>query len=139
MTLITNPDGKIWLALKSRIDQWTETAVIDPDEKLYPASTSAFIIVQHVSLNTDPNNMDYDCGDEYRGFLNVSVMAPIGWTYGQHAGLAGRVCDFFAFGSKYTYSDATVTIYERPKSQGAVRLDLSWNRLEVQIPWRCWG
>ena len=137
--MITNADGKIWLALKSRIDQWTETHVIDPDEKLFPNANTAFLIVTPVSIPFDAGIIGYNCGDEFRGFLSISPMVPIGWTYAQHAGLASRVCDHFAAGSKYTYQDAVVIIHARAKISTSPRLDAAWNRIDLDVPWRCFA
>jgi len=132
-------DGKIWLALLSRITAWTETPVMLPDSIFNPTANQAYLIVQPVNLSTDDRTIQFDCGDEFRGILNISVMAPLGWSYSQHVGLASRVCDFFLAGAVYTYQDARVTIYSRARSLGAPRLDQSWNRVEVQVPWRAWG
>lgn len=139
MTAITNAEGKIWLALQSKLVQWTETRVMLPDQVFNPAATEAFLIVQPVSIASDSAVIGFDCGDEFLGFLNISPMAPVGWTYAQHAGLAGRVCDFFAAGSRYTYQDAMVQIYSRAKITGAPRLDGAHNRIDLQVPWRCFA
>lgn len=137
--MTTNIDGKIWLSLLSRINQWTETPVMMPDTVFNPTAAQAYLIVQPVNLATDDRTIQFNCGDEFRGLLNISVMAPLRWSYSQHVGLAGRVCDWFPAGAVYAYQDARVTVYSRARSLGAPRLDQSWNRVEVQVPWRAWG
>lgn len=84
--------------------------------------------------------MGYDCGEEYRGLFNVSVMAPISnWNYTQHKALASRVALHFAQGSTLSYGATEVKLTQRARILGNVRLDSTHNRLEVQIPWLAWG
>lgn len=139
MSLIASIEGKIWMALKGRLDQWLETPQMQPNQTYNPQANQAFLIIQPVSLDYEDLVIGYDCGNEFRGFLNISPMVPLTWSYAQHAGLASRVCDHFQYGGKYSYLDCTVTINERPKITGAPRLDASWNRIDLSMPWRTWG
>lgn len=129
-----------WMALKSRMDQWTECAIMYPNVVFTPASNLPFMIVQDVALSADTQSVGYGCGEEYRGIFNVSVMAPVStWNYTQHKALASRVAAHFIQGSKLTYGSTTVKLTQRARILGNVRLDSTHNRLEVQIPWLAWG
>lgn len=139
MTTITNPDGKIWLALESRLDDWTETPYMLPGSVYQPSANQSFLIIQDVPTESDTRAISPACGEAYEGLINVSVMVPIGWTFGQHKGLCGRVADFLNSTGIMTYSDARVRFTTRAKTLSASRLDQSWNRLEVQVGYRCWG
>ncbi len=131
--------AKAWLALLGRVNQWTETPVMLPDTVFNPGADKAWIGFSPVGMMPVDRGVQYDCGNEFTGFLNVSVMVPTRWTYASHAGLAGRVCDHFGYGSRYSYDDCVVTIHNRPFIDGAPRLDSSWNRLDVSVRWRAWG
>lgn len=132
--------AEAWLALKSRLDAWTDTAKMYPDEIYTPQGTVAFIIAQDVSLDFENVTVSTNCGSEYRGTLNVSVMVPAKtWNYAQHKALAAKVCQYFAFGSEISYNTARVKIYAPPRIIGNPRLDGAHNRLEVSIPYRYWG
>lgn len=137
--MTTTIQAKAWMALLGRINQWTETPFMLADTIFEPEASQAWIGFQPVGLVPVERGTGYDCGNEFTGLLNANVMVPTGWTYAAHAGLAGRLCDHFAFGSRLTYSDCTVTIHQRPYIDGAPRLDASWNRLDVSIRWRAWG
>lgn len=139
MTVIVNPDGKIWVAIETRLSQWTETPYMMPGSVYQPNANQAFLIIQDVPTESDTRPIDPDCGEAYEGLINVSVMAPIDWTFAQHKGLCGRVADFLNATGIMTYSDALVRFTTRAKSFGASRLDQSWNRIEVQVGYRCWG
>lgn len=138
--IISNADGKIWLALKSRISQWTETPVMLPESNYEPEATDSYIIVQHVGLEYGgllPVNIN--CGQPLAGILNISVMVPTDFGYDSHIGRAGRVADHFMNGSVYKYSDLYVRINGRSRVIGNAELQTPWNRLEVQVPWIAWG
>lgn len=137
--MITNADGKIWVALSDRLADWTETRAMLPDTVFTPEANEAFLIVQEVPVDGDIRAIGQDCGEVFEGVLNVSVMVPVGWTWAQHKGLAGRVADFLSASGRMVYEDATVRFQTRAKVIGAPRLDQSWNRCEVQAQYRCWG
>ena len=139
MTLINSIDAKIWLAIKARLDLWTETSIYYPDTVYNPVATQAFLIVQDVSTDGDTRAIKVNCGEDITGIINVSVMAPLGWTWAQHKGLSGRIADHINASGALTYSDATVRFSRRARASGSVRLDQSWNRSEVQAPYRTWG
>lgn len=133
-------EAEAWLALKGRMDQWTECAVMYPDTVFTPDAQLPFLIVQDVALSADTQPIGYNCGSEYRGILNVSVMAPVRtWTYAQHKGLAAKVAAHFVQGSSLTAGSTTVRLTQRARIIGNVRFDATHNRLEVQIPWLAWG
>lgn len=140
MTVITNADGKLWLALKSRLDQWTECKVMLPMENYAPTATQTFIIAQNVSLEYGgPLPIHAQCGVPFVGNLSMGVCVPTDWSYSQLVGLAGRVADHFSDGLRMTYQDLTVEVSGRSKVSGTVSLQAPWNRLEVSVPWRAWG
>lgn len=139
MTQITNADGKIWVALSNRLAAWTETRVMLPEVVFQPEADESYLIVQDVGLESDIRPLNQDCGEVFSGLLNVSVMVPLGWTWAQHKGLAGRVADFISASGVLVYQDARVRFQTRAKVIGAARLDQSWNRCEVQAEYRCWG
>jgi hypothetical protein len=139
MTMITNADGKIWLAIKARLDQWTETAKMYQGEVFTPDSKQPFLIIQDVGLDTEYKAITTDCGESLQGIINVSVMAPLTWTYAQHKGLCGRVGDFLTASGRMVYQDAVVRFPDRPRVLGTPILDQAHNRAELQCPYRCWG
>lgn len=140
MTLINSIEAKMWMAIKDRLDSWSETAVYYPDRKYNPTATDAFLIIQDISTDGDTRAISLDCGEDITGILNVSVLVPLTWSWAQHKGLSGRVSDYINSSGPLTYSDATVRFYRRARMSGAgARLDESWNRCEVQAPYRSWG
>lgn len=139
MTLINSVEAKLWLAIKARLDTWTETAKYYPGDVFNPGAATPYLIVQDVSVDGDTRALQVSCGESIDGRLNVSVLVPIGWTWAQHKGLAGRVADFLNSSGAMTYSDVTVRFNQRARSSGSPILDQSWNRCEVTVPYRTWG
>ena len=140
MTQISNIDGKIFLALKDRLDDWTECSVyVSPDVPQTPGTTSPYVIVSDVRLDTDTRYTGASDVDEYRGVLNLSVMAPMAWTSAQGLGLCGRIADHFDKGAWYAYSDCRVQIMKRPRVIGTAYVDHGMQRYQVQVMWRAVG
>ena len=129
-----------WYALKMRMDQWVETRVMYPNEIFTPQATEAFLIVQDVGLDVLDSVIGYNCGSEYRGLFNVSVMTPLNsWDYSRQKGLACRVADHFEYGASYDYEGVSVKIFQRPRIIGNTSQDKGHNRLEVQVNWLAWA
>lgn len=140
MTVITNADGKLWLALTTRLNQWTECPVHLPMENHAPTATDSFVIVQQVSLDYGGLiPITAECGVPFVGFLSLGVCVPTDWSYAQLVGRAGRLADHFADGARMTYQGLTVEVSGRSKVSGTVSLQAPWNRLEVRVNWRAWG
>lgn len=139
MTVKSNVEAKSWLALLSRLSQWTECDIALPDEKFEPTAGEPYLIVQPVGLSYENEVITVNCGDEHRGVLNISTVVPFTWDYAAHIGLSGRVCDFFPNGARYIYDDVSVHILDRPRVLFAPRIDGSGNRQELQVNWRVWG
>ena len=138
--MISNADGKIWIALRNRLQQWSECALYMPEEIYAPESTDTFIITQHVTTQYGGVlPVQIECGQPLSGFLNLSIMQPVDMGYDRHIGMAGRVGDFFPNGASYQYQDITVRINGRSRVLGNATLNTSWNRLEVQVSWIAWG
>lgn len=131
-----------WQALMDRLALFSDAANPDvvPVETGYkPIATKPYIFANFIPREYESGLIDPDCGEDYRGILNISVCVPTTWNYAQHAGLASRIANHFAYGAKYYYNDNAVSIYQRSKILGAPRLDGGHNRLEVQVWWRIWG
>lgn len=140
MTVVSNANGKIWLALKSHIETWTECYVMFPEDNYAPDATETYLIVQNVLTDyggTIP--VSIQCGRPFSGIINLSVLRPSDMGYDGHIGLAGRVADHFQEGSALRYDDIEVRINGRPRVIGNVSLQAPWNRLEVQVPFLAWG
>ena len=138
--IIQSVEAKIWLAIKSRLDTWTETPIVYQDDIIKQIAEQAFILVQDVGVDySGVRPVAQDCGEPIDGRLNVSVMAPLKWKWAQHKGLASRVADLLNGSGVMFYADATVRFNGRARIIGAPIIDQAWNRCEVQIPWRCWG
>lgn len=134
-------EANAWLALKARMGTFTETNtdVVYVGDGYSPIADRPYIFVQFVPTSYETMLIDPDCGEDFRGILNLSVFTPTSWGASAHLGLAQRVARHFTYGAKYTASGATVTIYQRPKIIGSIRLDGGHNRIEVQVAWRIWG
>lgn len=140
MTVVSNVDGKIWLALKSRLDVFGGCTVHYPMENYAPTSGDTFLIVQPVTTEYGgPLPIQAECGQPLTGFLNLSVLCPVDWTFAQLMGLAGQAADHFPNDARYSYADVVVKINGRSRVQGGVALNPPWNRVEVQVPWIAWG
>lgn len=138
--IITNADGKIWLALRSRAALWTETSIFMPEDNNKPQADDRFVIVQHVTTEYGGEiPIQMACGQPLTGILNLSVMQPADLGFNNHIGLAGRVAEHFKLDVIGTYSDITVKLNGRPRVIGNPELQPPWNRLEVQVPWVAWG
>jgi len=140
VTQIPLIDSKIYLALKSRLDGWTVCDVFySPDAPQAHPVDQPYVIVTDVRLDADTRFVGSGDVDEYRGVLNIAVMAPMGWTYAQGAGVASKVCDWFGKGAAYTYDDCTVRIMARPKIVGTPYQDTGRMRYPVNVRWRASG
>ncbi len=140
MTQVQNIDGKIFLALKSRLDDWTECDVFySPDVPQSPPINAPYLIVTDMRMDAATRFSGVSDIDEYRGVFNIAVMTPIGWTYEQGAGLASRICDWFGKGDVYAYDDCNVVIMARTKIVGAPYQDAGRMRYPVNVKWRSSG
>lgn len=133
-------EGKIWLAVKSPLLSFTEYKVVFSEDAAYnPVANTPFIYVQPVWQEYPDEVLSFDCGNEYRGFLNLAVRVPVTWDYAAHMGLANRAMASYQYGAQYEYDNITVQIHERPHLFGSSYLDTSHNRIDARIPFRCWG
>lgn len=140
MTVITNIQGKMWLAIKARLQAWTECKVMMPNEAYEPDARTTYVIAQNIATQYGGRlPVQDDCGQPITGVLNLSVLAPTDIGYDAHIGLAGRVAGHFTNGFRMTYQDATVEVSGRALVQGTPALQAPWNRIEVQVPVRAWG
>lgn len=140
MTIITNIQGKMWLAVKARLQAWTECKVMMPNEAYQPTAKTIYIIAQNIATEYGGRlPVKVDCGQPITGVLNLSVLVPTDYGYDAHIGLAGRIADHFSNGLRMTYQDATVEVSGRALVQGTPALQAPWNRIEVQVPIRAWG
>lgn len=140
MNQITNPDGKAWLALKNHMDDWTETPVhYSPDVPQAPGVDAPYVIVTDLRLDADTRYVQGDAPDEYRGVLNIAVMAPMGLTTAQAVGLAGRIADHWPKAEWHEYDDCRVQVMKRPRVIGAAYVDHGMMRYQVQVDWRMSG
>lgn len=140
MTHITRIDGKIFLALRAHLDGWTDCPVYySPDAPQSPDVSEPYLVVTDVRMDADTRFAGNDDPDEYRGVLNIAVMAPMGWPYSQGAGLASDVCDFFQKGAVMAYDDCVVKVMARPKIMGAPYQDAGRMRFPVNVRWRVSG
>lgn len=142
MTVITNLEAKIWMALRGRLAAWTETPVYFADEVYSPAANQPYVLAQYVGLSSGVGQtVGYDCGDDHRRLLNLSVFTPIGQGYNLAVslGYAGRLSDVMWQTPILYYSDATVQITERPTLVGTPTPNPPWNRIELQVNCRSWG
>lgn len=140
MTQITNPNAKIFEALKIHMDQWTQTPVYySPDLPQKPGSTTPYLIVSDVRLDEPTRYVGANDVDEYRGVWNVSVMAPMTWNTAQAMGQAGRVADHWPKGSWIAFDDCRVQVMKRPRVIGAAYVDHGMMRYQVQVEWRAVG
>lgn len=140
MSIITNAQGKMWLAVKARLQAWTECKVMFPEEAYHPSATSVYVIAQNVATQYGGVlPVQAECGQPIVGVINLSVMVPTDYGYDAHIGLAGRVADHFSNVLRMTYQDISVEVSGRPLIQGSAMLQAPWNRIEVQVPIRAWG
>lgn len=142
MTQISNLEAKIWMALKNRLGAWTETPVYFADEVFTPAADKSYVFAQYVGLASGfGGTVGYNCGDDYRRLLNLSVFTPIGQGYNLAValGYAGRLSDTMWSAPVLYYSDATIQITNRPTIIGTPTPNPPWNRIELQVNCRAWG
>lgn len=140
MTIITNLSGKVWLSLKSRLDEWTECQIQYPNQVYAPTAKDRFIIAQYITTEYGGQiPINAECGQPINGILNLSVLVPIKWDFSQHIGLASRIADHFGPKDTYTYADITTKIRARSRVIGPSQGNPPWNRLEVQAYWTAWG
>ena len=135
--MTTKTDAKSFMALKNRMDQFTGAAVyygMDAPQSS-PAATP-WLQVDDVRLDYDTRYTGNSDPDEYRGILNIAVMAPASWTYAQGLGLAANVADHFPKGAQYTYDGVTVHILAHPRVIGSPYQDNGRLRYPVQVKWR---
>jgi len=137
MAQVDRPEGKIFMALKARLDAFTAVDVYySPDLPQHVPADDPFIVASFVPTDTDTRFVGSADNDEYRGFVSVAVMAPSGWTLAQGMGLASDVCDHFPKGAVYTFSDCAVKIMARPKLAGTPYMDNGRLRFPVNVVFR---
>ena len=140
MTQITNPDGKIFLALKEHMDTYAEADVYySPDVPQQPGVSSPYLLVTDLRIDFGTRFVGANDKDEYRGVLNISVMVPMAWNASQAIGLCGRVADHWPKASRHVYDDCSVQIMKRPRVIGAGYVDHGMMRYQVQVEWRAVG
>lgn len=139
MAVIEDIEGKIWLALRARLEQFTECAIMWPMEVYEPDASQAHLIVEPVTVDPDIASSDYGCGEENRGFLNIRIMTPLQWNYAQSSGLKGRVAALFPAGWQGAYGGASVLVWRKPKGLGTPFREAAWNRQDLRVDWRSWG
>ena len=140
MTQLTNPDGKIFLALSSHMDTFAECPVhYNPDVPEQPLSDVPYVIVTDTRLDADTRYVGVNEPDEYRGTLSLSVMCPMGYTAAQAIGVAGRVADHWQKGAWYFYSDMRAQVLARPRVIGSGYQDAGMMRYPVTVKWRAVG
>lgn len=140
MTQLTNPDGKIFLALKTHMDTWAETPIhYNPDVPQQPVSNAPYVIVTDARLDAPTRYVGGDDVDEYRGIWNIAVMVPMGYDAAQAIGVAGRVADHWQKGDWYSYDDMRVQVLTRPKVIGTGYQDAGMMRYPVSVNWRAVG
>lgn len=132
-------EGEIYLAFKARLDTWTECYVKLPNVDYKPQAKTPFVMAQFVGLDSDTLILANNCGDEFSGILNLSVFAPVTWTYASHVGLAQRIAGHFPSGHVMTYGGKSVRISRRSKVIGNSVLESNMCRLEVQVYYNAWG
>ena len=140
MTQINNIDAKIFVALKSHMDDFSECAVYySPDVPQTTSSYDPYAIVTDVRLDFDTRFAGSLDPDEYRGIMSISVMVPMNWSYSQGIGLASLVADHFKKGDAYSYDDCTVKVTRRSKVIGTPYQDVGMHRFPVLVYWRTSG
>lgn len=140
MTVKSNLDAKIFLALLTRLQTMSGGYDIVQPGATYPTSADkAFIVVQDIRFDPEARFVGADTENENRGLFALSIMTPINWTHTQQLGIAGMIRDHFSKAAKYTYDDVTVVILDTPSYVGNSRRDESFNRLDAQFRWRASG
>ncbi len=140
MPVKSNLDAKIYLALYNRLAAMSGGYdIVQPGETYPTAADTAFIIVQDVRFEPSSPFQGSPTQSENRGLFNLAVMTPLAWSHVQTLGVAGLVRAHFPKSSKYTYDDVIVEILETPSYVGNADRDEAWNRLPVNIRWRCAG
>lgn len=140
MSVKSNLDAKVYLALINRLNTMSGGYdIVEPGQTYPTAANTAFIVVQDVRLEPSSPYIGGTTSNENRGMFSLAIMTPLSWTHAQALGIAGLVRDHFPKSSKYTQDDVTVEILQTPSYVGNAMRDESWNRLPVDIRWRCAG
>ena len=134
-------EANIWLGLEQLLSSFAEPGidVVMPNTVYYPNATQPYVYANPVWLAFDDPVISFECGTEFRGYLNCAVRVPVEWTYAQHLGLANRFATAFQIGSKVSYDGVNTQIHERPKLFMASYLDGPLNRIDLQVPFRSWA
>lgn len=140
MTQISGVDGKIWMAIKSRLQSFSGCKVVMPEENYNPDAADKFVLVQFVGTEYGGVlPVSVLCGEPIAGFLNLSVAYPTDLGFDSHIGLTGELIDHFRSGVKMTYADVSVGVTRKPTMSGNVVRQDAWNRIDVRADWRAWG
>lgn len=140
MAVKTQLDAKIYLALLTRLQSMSGALTLVQPGETYPTSAdAAFIVVQDVRFEPESRYIGGTTDNENRGLFSLAVMTPLSWNHSQTLGIAGLVRAHFPKSTRYTQDDVTVEILETPSYVGNAERDEAWNRLPVNIRWRCPG
>lgn len=139
MSVIQGLHGKVWLAMREHLLDWSETRISWPDESFAPSSDEAYLIIDPVFLDNEQAAISDDCGDDNRGFLNIRVMTPFTYDYAASLGLMGRIGDWFPSGWVGVYDDARARVYRQSQPVAGNTIEASWRRKDIRIHWQAFG
>lgn len=134
-------EANMWVSLLDLVSGFAESGVdvVLANEVYHPNASQPYIYVNPVWLAVDDQVISFDCGSEYRGYLNCAIRVPVAWTYANHLGLANRFAAAIPQGSRASYDGVNVQIYSAPKLFMSSYLDGPLNRIDMQIPFRSWA
>jgi len=137
-TVVSQLDAKIYASLRDRLLTLPGGYTLVDQSETYPTEADTpFILVQDVRF--EPASRYLRGENENRGLFSLAVMTPLEWTHFQTLTIAGLIREHFPKSAKYTKDDVTVEILETPSYVGNAYRDKSFNRLPVNIRWRCTG
>lgn len=134
-------ESYIWLAILPAIEAFDEDGVdvVLPDSVYHPIATQPYIYINPIWFPYDAGGLSFKCGNETRGFINLSVRVPVDWTYTNHLALANRFMAQFPYGEKFEYDETVAQVFEKPALNAAAFMDGPLNRIDGQISIRAWG
>ena len=138
--MTTNPNGKIYLALTTHLENMTGApAIAFQGDDFTPNAGSPYLISNDVRLDQPRAYMATSDPDNRKGMYMVDAMVPLNWTHPQLMGLVGQVVARFSKDRTLTYDDVSLQITDTPQPQGAAYRDGNYNRQPIKIEWQSWG
>lgn len=131
----------IWLALRGRLESLVLSPAHDvawPNESYLPVAGAPYLKVEHIPNRTLRAFIGSNEPHQYRGILQIGVMAKLNRDLAVGLEVAGDVADHFTADLRLTAHGVTVRITSNP-SVGLPQPQATHLMIPVSVEYDCWA